>query len=44
MLDVKNGIMKGRFPIIMCKNLREVFRDTPKILSILPETKITSNM
>jgi hypothetical protein len=25
---VKNGIMNGRFPIIICKNLHEAFLET----------------
>lgn len=37
---VKNGITNDRFPIIICRNLRENFREIFNVLLILPEIRI----
>ena len=39
---LKKGIMKDRFPIITCKNLREYLPEEPKSLVTFPETTITT--
>lgn len=41
-LKEKKTMMKGKFPIMMCRNLREVFFD--RLFSIFPVTKITDKM
>lgn len=38
-LKEKNGMIKGRFPIIICKNLRDEFSDM--LFSIFAVAKIT---
>jgi len=43
-LNVKKGIMKGKFPIIMCKNFREYLPEKPRRLKVFPETNITAKI
>jgi hypothetical protein len=42
--SVKNGIMNGRLPIIMCKNFRELLGEIFRDLAILLETRMMMNM
>jgi len=44
MLAVKNGIMKGRFPIIACRNLREDFCEICKNMLILSDKRIMNKI